>query len=335
MSNQLRWILLAALVPAVCWSVLAIAFLPELPGWQSRVLAFCWGVFSAAGIWISRKNPRWLAGPAAGTIAITLLHLSRAPASSGDWIAGQEKNPRVQISDNIARVENLRHSRYGPNGEAISKEWYADTFALDAVERVDFVHEILSANGLVAHGFLSFAFADGRHLAVSVEARRRTGQDYAPLRGLFRNYELVYVMGQEVDLIGMRANIRKNPVYVYPIAATPKQAQQLFRSILVRADQLGKKPEFYNTLTDNCVTNILLHVNQATGNRIGPDLRIHFPGGADDLIRELGWLDFNGSREEARRRFRINERSRPIAEPLEWSHQIRAAGIPSEATFPE
>lgn len=318
-----KFLLCAAIFPCFAWSCLALLFFPDIPGWLAGVISLSWAAVAVAGIYRSRCAPRWLGVASGGTALIAIAHFTQSASDSRDWVWDQERTVLIRLSEEEAIIDNLRNTIYGEDGRIHSRNHYTDVFRFEDVESVDYVHEILSANGLVAHGFLTFAFSDGRRLAVSVEARRRAHHTYHPLRGLFRNYELIYIMGQETDLIGMRGNVRNNPVYVYPIRATRDEARGVFRSVLSRAESLGRHPEFYNTITNNCVTNILLHASDFAPESLRYDIRILLPGLADGLIVERGLVAFEGSRHEARQQFRINDRSRPFADPREWSEQIR------------
>jgi len=131
------------------------------------------------------------------------------------------------------------------------------------------------------------------------------------------------VAGDERDLIGLRANVRGHPVWVYPVRAEPAQAQALFVSMMGRAAALGERPEFYHTLTNTCTTNIVRHLEALSGRDLGWDLRILLPGYADGLAWELGLIGGASSLEEARARFRINARSAFGADSPGWSRQIR------------
>ncbi len=323
MQRRKKWLIAGVIAPLFLWTFLAIAFFPAFPFPVGVLLALTWAGLVAGGARLSGCGARWLAATALGIAVIAVAHFSVSPSEIREWIPGQEQTVNATFTGEEVVIENLRNRVFAGDGSVDSLEWYSDAFRIDEVERVDFVHEILSPRGLVAHGFLTFAFSDGRYLAVSVEARRRTGQSYNPLHGLFRNYELIYIVGRETDLIGERANVRRNPVHVYPIRTTPENVQDLFRSVLKRAHSLRQRPEFYNSVTNNCVTNILLHVNELTDRPLRYDLRILFPGLADNLLHRHGLLDFEGSREEARERFRINDRSTPLTDSREWSRQIR------------
>ena len=108
----------------------------------------------------------------------------------------------------------------------------------------------------------------------------------------------MYVVADERDLLGLRVNVRKNPVYLFPIKAEPDHVRTLFVAMLERANQLHERPEFYNTLTNTCTTNIVRHLKQVSERDVPFDLRVLFPGYSDELAFELGLIDFDGSPEE-------------------------------------
>jgi hypothetical protein len=183
-----------------------------------------------------------------------------------------------------------------------------------------------SSSGALAHVFVTFAFRDGEHLAISVEIRKAQGETYSPLYGMFHRYELMYVIGDESDLIGLRANIRQHPVYLYPVKATRAQVRQLFVSMLARAERLRTTPEFYHTLANACGSNLLWHVNEVRQAPIRWDWRVLLPGFSDELAFDLGLIDFDGPLTEARERFSIEGRTLPWTTGKAWSQQIRATG---------
>ena len=183
---------------------------------------------------------------------------------------------------------------------------------------------------MLAHVFLSFGFANGEHVAISVEARRQRGERYSPLRGLFRCYELIYIVGEESDLIGLRANVRHEPVYIYPVKADATQARQLFISMLRRADRLRTAPEFYQTLTNTCSSNLLEHVNALRRTPIGTDWRIVLTGFSDELAAEWGPLVIAGDLATTRRQCCIVGHTEPWPQGSQWSRQIRAGRQPEQ-----
>jgi hypothetical protein len=63
-------------------------------------------------------------------------------------------------------------------------------------------------NRALAHTMLSFGFEDGDYLGVSVEVRLEKGETYRPTLGLFGQFELIYVIADERDLIRVRTEYR-------------------------------------------------------------------------------------------------------------------------------
>jgi hypothetical protein len=181
-----------------------------------------------------------------------------------------------------------------------------------------------------AHTFLSFGFSDSQFVSISVEARREVGEEYALLKGMLRRYEVMYVIGDERDVIGLRA-LRGDDVYLYPIRTTPAKVRALFVAMLERANQLEAEPEFYNTITNNCTTNILEHANSISPGRIPYGREVLLPGYADELAQRLGLIDADATIEQVRARYLINEKATAFAGDSLFSLKIRAAGPPPTA----
>ena len=168
---------------------------------------------------------------------------------------------------------------------------YDRTININQIQSVDYVVVPFNNTPQIAHTLLSFGLDNGTYLGVSVEVRREKGEGYSAWRGLTRQLELMYVLADERDLIGVRTSHRDSDVYIYPTVATPKQAQALFQSIVARMNKLAADPEFYHTITNNCTTNLKLHVNELSPNRVPYDWKILLPGHSAKYAYELGLLD--------------------------------------------
>jgi hypothetical protein len=97
----------------------------------------------------------------------------------------------------------------------------------------------------------------------------------------------------------------------------------MFVDMLKRANSLAEKPEFYDTFTNNCTTNIVNHVNKLRPMLIPYSYQILLPGHSDRLAYDLGVLDKSVSFEELRRRAHINARAKVFAGREDFSQQIR------------
>ena len=170
---------------------------------------------------------------------------------------------------------------------------------------------------------LSFGFAGNDYLAVSVEIRRERGEEYQTLAGFFRQYELIYVVGDERDLIKLRTNYRKDDVYIYRTRATHEQIRRMFVDVFQRVNKLCQEPEFYNTLGNNCTTNIVRHVDNLWPDRVPYDYRVMLPGLTAKLAFDLGLLETDVSFEETKQRAWINDLAQQYADSPDFSARIR------------
>jgi hypothetical protein len=247
----------------------------------------------------------------------------RRPSHQRGWVSEQAVLPSVTLSDDRVQIRNVRDFAYR-TGSDFAPAYRDRTYDLDQLKRVWFGLSPFNRDWRgPAHAFLSFEFADGQFVGVSVEARRQAGEKYSLWKGALRQYELMYVIAEERDLVGVRV-VKDDPVYLYPMRATPEQARALFVRMLRRARQVERRPEFYNTFSNNCTTNILAPVNQIAEKDIPFGLEILLPGYSDKLAHERGLIDTDLSLEQARARFEVNERAKAAAHDPDFSTRIRA-----------
>ena len=177
----------------------------------------------------------------------------------------------------------------------------------------------------IAHTILSFQFAEGLPVAISIETRKRTGRLLGVL-GFFRQFELAYVIGDERDLIRVRTNYRQGEdLYLYHTRALPANARSTFLDYLKSANDLHVHPQWYNALTSNCTVNILPHTELArVQHRIPWDWRILLNGYVDQMVYERGMLAGDLPFDELKRRANINDAARSADQAPDFSRRIRA-----------
>jgi hypothetical protein len=307
------------------WALLALFFFAAWPPPLRRLAAGLWIGATAAALALAPGFAAKAAFLLAGVLLVRLLWNLNRPRPFRNWADDQARLPDIRFSPdgNGIEIANVRDARPRPDG-TLEVRWHPASLRLADVQTVDYVLVPFSSWRGIAHVFVTFGLADGRHFAVSIEARRERTESYSPLRGIFRNYEVCHIIGEERDLLGSRANLKKDPVYLFPLRATPEIARVLFTSILREAVRLADHPEFYNTLTNTCTRAIAIPANTLRATPINLlDPRIIFPGYSDVLLHRLSLLDSEFSLEETRRRALINERSAWHDDPREWSRQIR------------
>lgn len=255
---------------------------------------------------------------------LALIVLLR-PSNDRDWTPDQERIATAVFNGDSVLVRNVRNARYR-SVDDYDVHWEDRLYDLRRLESTWFVVEPFADWRGPAHTFLSFGFGGGEYVAVSVEIRKEKGESFSPLAGLLRQYELVYVIGDERDLIQLRSNHRRDDVHLYRIRATPEKMRALFVSMLERANQVAREPEFYNTLSNTCTSNIVDHVETIAPGRIPFSYKTLLPGYSDDLAYELGLIDTTLSRDQYRAAHRINELALRHADSEDFSEAIRSGG---------
>lgn len=242
--------------------------------------------------------------------AFGLFLLSRgSPRNDRDWAADHARPAQVELDTEEVRIHDLRDFRYRLDG-AFEERYRDEVYRLEDARAVWFVLAPFADRfrGL-AHGFVSFEFAGGRYVALSIEARREEGESYALLGGMMRAFEVTYVIGTEEDLIGQRA-ARGDTLFLYPSRATPEQTRALFVDMVGRAGSLLEHPEYYNTLVHNCMTMLRDHVNRIAPDPLPWGWGILLPGFSDRLALDHGLLATDLDLDGARARFRVDRAAR-------------------------
>jgi hypothetical protein len=239
-------------------------------------------------------------------LALVLVWYSRLkPSNDHEWEIEYTRAPVATRDGGLVAITDIRDFRYRSTDDPVPA-WYDATYDIDTLTGVDLICSYWSGPS-IAHVFLSFGFADGRHLAVSVETRRRKGQTYSAIAGFFRHYQLIFVIADERDLIGVRTDIRRERVYLYSLRITPEERKRLFGGYMDRATALAERPEFYNTITNNCTSNIVRIINRGLprGKRLGLSWRLLFSGYADAFAYDVGRLMGKLPFAELKRRSRV------------------------------
>jgi len=252
-----------------------------------------------------------------------ILNIFTKPSNDRNWNNDQKLLSYVDIDENLITIHNIRNFSYtSPSDYEI--DYYDKIFDLNKIKKVWYIVEPFSGIPGSAHTFLSFEFEDNQFVAISVEIRKEKGETYSPLKGLFNQYEIMYVVGDENDVIKLRSNYRRDLVYLYPGKTTKEKSQALFLDMTQRVNDLKQRPEFYNTIINTCTTNIVRHINKITPDKIPLlSISILFPENSDELAYKLGLIDTDLTFEKSREKFLINERAMKYADDPNFSLKIR------------
>lgn len=244
------------------------------------------------------------------------------PSNHRDWLPYLDTLATAEIHDDRVKIHNVRNCHYITENDYVL-DYYDKTYDLSKLTSVDFIVVPFKEMPSLAHTMLSFGFQEREFVVISVEARLEKNEPYSPVRGAAQQYELMYVIGDERDLIELRTEHRNVDVYVYRAQVKPEQAKAMFVDMLERANKLAKHPEFYDTFTNNCTTNIVDHVNKLQPNFLAYSYQIFLPGHSDRLAYDLGLLDRSVSFDELKKRAHVNARANAFADRRDFSQQIR------------
>src|SRR3954466_1690917 len=162
------------------------------------------------------------------------------PSNDRDWRPEVARLATAEKRGERVTVRNVRNFRYR-SVEDFDERWEERTYDLGRIEGLD-VFFIYWGAPLIAHTILSWSFADGQRLAISVEVRKRRGQKYSAWKAFFRQYELNYVASDERDVIKLRTNSRREQVYLYRVRTSQAGARSLLLEYLEAMNEIASRP---------------------------------------------------------------------------------------------
>ena len=318
------WLLFRVLL--IVWATLAIYY-SNLPSAGLRVaLATFFAVLATWLLWLSRdrRAPVVFVVLFLGVVA---WWLSISPSHDRQWRPNVAVMPRATINGDRVRITGVRNFEYRSLTDFTAR-WEEREVQLSHLTSVDFFVSYFFVShwsgGLVGHTFLSFIFDNAQPLSISIETRPEVDESFNPVGSLFKQFELIYVVGEERDLVRMRTNFRKETVYLYRLNASPDDVRRLFMVYLKRINELADRPEFYHLLSNSCTINIIRYAN-AAGRRGRFDIRHLLNGLIDSYLYHSGRIDTTLPFDELRRRSRINEAAQAADDAPDFSERIRAA----------
>ncbi len=323
--KPLRWLLtaLAFLCRAalIGWATLAIYY-SNLPwAWLRLVLALAFMAFGIWALWRSR-TPRVLMAFAGLFLAVIVWWISIRPSHDRPWRPEVAVMPRVSVDGDRVRITGVRNFDYRGTYD-FTPRYEEREVSLSDLTSIDFFVSYWTP-GPVGHTFLSFNFANAPPLCISIETRPEVGEGFSPIASLFKQFELIYVVGDERDLVRVRTNYRRDDVYMYHLRTSPESARRLFLVYLDRINELYDRPEFYHLLSNSCTINIVRYA-RATGKVSGVDIRHYLNGLIDSYLYSIGAVDTTLPFRELRRLSLINDAAQAANDDPDFSQRIRAA----------
>ena len=316
--------------------------LAAVAGWTLLAGASLW---AGLALWIDGPAAQWLrillvAGYALAVLAVvvTLRPPRRAPAvvllflfvvlwwtsipasNDRDWLPDVARPPRAELDGDRLTIHNLRDFEYRSETD-FTEHWETRTFDLSRLRGMDLFFSFWGPTA-IAHTITSWDFDDDRHLAISIETRKEKGEEYSALRGFFRQYELIFVVADERDVVRLRTNFRGEDVYVYRLDVSPADARVLLLRYLEEINQLRERPQWYNALTENCTTAIQ-RLAWSGARRSWWSWKLLVNGYFDELGYDIGAIDRSLPFAVLKAKSHINERAKAADADPRFSVRIR------------
>jgi Domain of unknown function (DUF4105) len=323
----IRWvgellILLTAMI-AIAWAFGAVWF--DAPFGNANKIAA--GLLAVGfTITLTLVRPFWRKITAVALLFGVVLAwwLTLSPTNDSDWQPDVAKEAWANFQGDEVTLHNVRDCDYRTETD-YTPHWETRTVRISQITGVDVAINYWGSPW-IAHPIASFQFADAPPLCFSIETRKKLGQTYSTIGGLYRQFELIYIVADERDVIRLRTNYRKEDVYLYHTTVSPERARERFLEYIHSLNGLRDKPRWYNAITTNCTTSI--RTQHPPKERVPWDWRILLNGKGDKLMYErhvivTGGLPFV----ELKARSLIDARARAANDSPNFSQLIRE-GLP-------
>lgn len=311
------------------WASVAILYsnLPTaLRPWAAGIFA-CGSLLALVGRFSSLRTRL---GFLAAFCAVLVYWLLMPPSNNRDWQPDLATLASADIAGDKVTVHNIRNCDYRTETD-FTCSYYDKTFDLAKLKNLDF-YLVYWGSPKIAHTMMSFDFEGEGNVCFSIETRKEKGEDYSTVKGFFRQYEIIYVVADERDLVRLRTNYREKgkgeDVYLYRLNTNPEFVRKVFLSYLSTVNRLKEHPQWYNALTENCTTSIRQHTMPYNPNaRL--DWRLIVNGYIDEMLYERGSLDRSLPFAELKKRSYINPKAKAADKDPAFSRLIRV-GLPGE-----
>ena len=277
--------------------------------------------FSVWALWLTkRSHMSWAFAGLFVAVAVSWTFIE--PSHDRPWRPDVAVMPRAIIDGDRVRFTGFRNFDYRSR-DGFTARYEEREVQISHLTGVDFFISYWKI-GPVAHTFVSFIFDNAPPVSISIEIRPEVGESFDLLASLFKQFELIYVVGDERDIVRVRTNYRDEDVLLYRIDVAPADARRLFEVYLQRINQLADRPEFYHLLSNSCTINIIRYAN-AAGRVGGYDIRHSLNGLIDGYLYASGGIKSTLPFAELRQRSWINNAAQGAGNTEDFSQRIRAS----------
>lgn len=306
----------------VTWGGFALWY--HVPGGVAAqsLAAALWAAFGIVTLvqWWRRRSARMMM-PWLTAMALMMAWWSMiAPGSNLIWSDDVAREISSRVDGSVVTLDNVRNFDWRSDDD-YTQRWETRSYDLNQLRSIDVAMSYWMGPA-IAHTLVSFGFADGRYLTFSIEIRKQRGESFSAIAGFFKHFQMVLIAADERDILRVRTNARGEDMYLYRVKMPAADMRSLFLSYLSEADQLKRRPRFYNTLTANCTTVVFEMVR-----RIDPglplDWRLLASGYLDRYLYDIGALAGSGDFAAHKQAAHITARAIAADKADDFSARIR------------
>ncbi len=311
---------------ATIWAVMAIWY--RFPTTEIIRIGLC-GTMTLAGVigaltLFGRHRIKGVMAFSLSFVAILFWWNTLPPPADREWARDVARQPYGEISGDTLTLHDIRDFNWRSK-EDFDENWVSKDYDLSQIKSTDVFFSYWGPQ-YMAHLIVSFGFANGDHLAWSVEVRRQKGGGFSPVADMFKANTLSILAATERDIVGLRTNVRGEDVQLYRLQVREAAARRILTGFVEDATDLAAKPRWYNSLFTNCTT-VVTKIMDGVGAGQAWDWRVVANGYLPEFAYDIGAVNTDVSFEELRDLGRVAPRA--IEHGLEpgFSDAIRV-GVP-------
>ena len=275
----------------------------------------------------------WLGPPAwtkVGALAILFgavltWWFTLKPSNEANWQPDVAQLAWAEINGDEVTLHNVRNCDYRTETD-YTPHWETRTVRISQITGIDLAINYWGSPW-IAHPIVSFQFADAPPVCFSIETRKKIGQTYSAIGGLYRQFALIYIVADERDVIRVRTNYRKGEdVYLYRTTISPAQRANVSSNTSARST--SPRTNRAGITLSPPIARPASATQHPPGERMPWDWRILLNGKGDELMFErhlivTGGLPFA----ELKARSLIDQRANAADAAPNFSELIRI-GLP-------
>ena len=154
--------------------------------------------------------------------------------------------PYATTQGSLVTIHNIRNFNYRTETDYDARSTMTKTFDISKITSVDLI-TVYWMGDAIAHVMISFGFGGTDYVTFSIETRKAKGQAYSSIQGFFKKYGLIYVVGDERDLIGVRTSFRNPQEDVYLYLLNTLSARGSFSWSMLKRSMISGKHRSFTT----------------------------------------------------------------------------------------